>query len=183
MVCEKALMLGRTFPLDTSAGFGKRASMRFRAPPLPLPVVGRGLSTTFLRAPCLCRTLKGWRAGGHLEQGFPCHACPASTCQVAARRRPMPTGSSPAMNTIGIVDVAPFAATAASGVPAPTIMATRRDTRSAASAGTRSKRRSAQRIRWRPRRNSATLHRRSAPCTGRRVRCSFNSGQLLHRGN
>jgi hypothetical protein len=42
----------RTFRLDTSAGFGKRASMRFRTPSLPLPVVGRGLSTTFLRAPC-----------------------------------------------------------------------------------------------------------------------------------
>jgi hypothetical protein len=52
MVREKAPTLGRTFRLDTSAGFGKRASMRFQAHPLPLPVAGRGLSTTFLRAPC-----------------------------------------------------------------------------------------------------------------------------------
>jgi hypothetical protein len=38
----------------TSAGFGTRASMRFRAPPLPiLPVPGSGLSTAFLRAPCM----------------------------------------------------------------------------------------------------------------------------------
>jgi hypothetical protein len=34
MVRKKAPMLGRTFRLDTSAGFGKRASMRFRATPL-----------------------------------------------------------------------------------------------------------------------------------------------------
>jgi hypothetical protein len=40
MVREKALMLGRTFQLDASASFGKRVSMRFRAPPR-------------LRAPCL----------------------------------------------------------------------------------------------------------------------------------
>jgi hypothetical protein len=43
--CGKAPMLGRTFRLDTSAGFGKRASMRFRAPPRS---AGPGLSTTFL---------------------------------------------------------------------------------------------------------------------------------------
>jgi hypothetical protein len=53
MVREKAPMLGRTFQLDTSAGCGKRACMRFRAPPVALPVAGLGLSTTFLRAPCL----------------------------------------------------------------------------------------------------------------------------------
>jgi hypothetical protein len=53
MVGEKAPMLGRAFRLDASAGFGKRAGMRFRAPPLALPVAGMGLSTTFLRAPCL----------------------------------------------------------------------------------------------------------------------------------
>jgi hypothetical protein len=52
VVREKAPMLG-TFPLDTSAGFGRLAIMRFRAPPLPLLVAGPGLSTTFLRAPCL----------------------------------------------------------------------------------------------------------------------------------
>jgi hypothetical protein len=51
MVREKTPMLGGTFRLDTSAGFGERASMRFRAPPLPLPVAGLGLSTTFLRVP------------------------------------------------------------------------------------------------------------------------------------
>jgi hypothetical protein len=36
----------KTFRLDTSAGFGKRASMRFRAPPLPFagPRSGREIS-------------------------------------------------------------------------------------------------------------------------------------------
>jgi hypothetical protein len=53
MVGEKTPLLRRTFRLDTSAGFGKRASIRFRAPRLPLPVAGLGLSTTFLRAACL----------------------------------------------------------------------------------------------------------------------------------
>jgi hypothetical protein len=33
MVREKAPILGRNFQLDTSAGFGKRTSTRFRAPP------------------------------------------------------------------------------------------------------------------------------------------------------
>jgi hypothetical protein len=35
MVREKAPMLGKNLPLAASAGFGKRASMRFRAPPRP----------------------------------------------------------------------------------------------------------------------------------------------------
>jgi hypothetical protein len=43
----------KNLPLDTSAGFGKRARMRFRATPLPLPVAGPGLSTTLVRASCL----------------------------------------------------------------------------------------------------------------------------------
>jgi hypothetical protein len=48
MVREKAPMLGGTFRSDASAGFGKRASMRFRAPPVAIPVAGPGLSTTSL---------------------------------------------------------------------------------------------------------------------------------------
>jgi hypothetical protein len=53
MVRERAPMLGRTFWSDTGPGFGKRASMRFRAPSLPMPLAGPDLSTTFLRAPCV----------------------------------------------------------------------------------------------------------------------------------
>jgi hypothetical protein len=42
MVGEKTPVLGRTFRLDTSAGFGKGASMRFRAPSLrPSPLHDR----------------------------------------------------------------------------------------------------------------------------------------------
>jgi hypothetical protein len=39
MVREKAPMLGTTFRLDTSTGFGRLASTRYRA--LPLPLAGR----------------------------------------------------------------------------------------------------------------------------------------------
>jgi hypothetical protein len=52
MVREKAPMLGRTFWLDASAGFGKRASMRFRAPPLPLLVTAQAsLRPSYERLP------------------------------------------------------------------------------------------------------------------------------------
>jgi hypothetical protein len=47
MFREKTPMLGRTFRLDTSAGFGKRASMRFPAPTRPMPVAGLALQLSF----------------------------------------------------------------------------------------------------------------------------------------
>jgi len=58
--------------------------------------------------------------------------------------RPRSTGSAPVAKTIGMVVVAALAATAAGGERA-TIASTRSDTRSAANAGKRSKRASAER--------------------------------------
>jgi hypothetical protein len=49
MVGEKAPMLGKN--LDTSAGFGRLASMRFRAPPPQRWSPAQCPSMTFLQAP------------------------------------------------------------------------------------------------------------------------------------
>ena len=63
------------------------------------------------------------------------------TCDIATRpgrlaTRPSLTGSSPTVNTIGMVVVAPFAASAGPGPPETAMTATRRRTRSAACSAT-----------------------------------------------